>query len=91
MFRNTIVIQTIADLHIDEFGSRSLHKNNISHIDASLSRQPLVKGERLIRYEVNAVMLHYSPELCNAPCLSVTECLNSFRTESFRNAVFIKG
>ena len=28
----------------------------ISHIDASLSRQPLVKGERLVRYEVNAVM-----------------------------------
>ena len=28
----------------------------ISHIDASLSRQPSVKGERLVRYEVNAVM-----------------------------------
>ena len=27
-----------------------------SHIDASHSRQPLVKGERLVRYEVNAVM-----------------------------------
>ena len=26
------------------------------HIDASHSRQPLVKGERLVRYEVNAVM-----------------------------------
>ena len=26
-----------------------------SHIDASHSRQPLVKGERLVRYEVNAV------------------------------------
>ncbi len=32
-------------------------KNSVSHIDASLSRQPLVKGERLVRYEVNAVML----------------------------------
>ena len=31
-------------------------KNSRSHIDASLSRQPLVKGERLVRYEVNAVM-----------------------------------
>ena len=31
-------------------------KNNGSHIDASLSRQPLVKGERLVRYEVNAVI-----------------------------------
>ena len=28
-----------------------------SHIDASHSRQPLVKGERLVRYEVNAVMV----------------------------------
>ena len=27
-----------------------------SHIAASLSRQPLLKGERLVRYEVNAVM-----------------------------------
>ena len=34
---------------------RSL-KNCGSHIDASHSRQPLVKGERLVRYEVNAVM-----------------------------------
>ena len=31
-------------------------KSQISHIDASLSRQPLVKGERLVRYEVNAVI-----------------------------------
>ena len=38
-------------------GARKLPKNWWSHIDASLSRQPLVKGERLVRYEVNAVML----------------------------------
>ena len=31
-------------------------KNSGSHIDASHSRQPLVKGERLVRNEVNAVM-----------------------------------
>ena len=31
-------------------------KNTGSHIDASHSRQPLVKGERLVRYEMNAVM-----------------------------------
>ena len=31
-------------------------KKIIIHIDASHSRQPLVKGERLVRYEVNAVM-----------------------------------
>ena len=34
----------------------SSRKNLWSHIDASHSRQPLVKGERLVRYEVNAVM-----------------------------------
>ena len=38
-------------------GTISSRKNSGSHIDASLSRQPLVKGERLVRYEVNAVML----------------------------------
>ena len=37
-------------------GARGPFKNSVSHIDASLSRQPLVKGERLVRYEVNAVM-----------------------------------
>ena len=37
-------------------GTRRSLKNCISHIDASHSRQPLVKGERLVRYEVNAVM-----------------------------------
>ena len=38
-------------------GTQGSLKNCISHIDASHSRQPLVKGERLVRYEVNAVML----------------------------------
>ena len=37
-------------------GTRRFRKNWRSHIDASHSRQPLVKGERLVRYEVNAVM-----------------------------------
>ena len=40
-----------------EVGGQSPRKNSNSHIDASHSRQPLVKGERLVRYEVNAVML----------------------------------
>ena len=44
----------------DEYGWAMLdiavHKNWGSHIDASHSRQPLVKGERLVRYEVNAVI-----------------------------------
>lgn len=29
-----------------------------THIDASHSRQPLAKGEILVRYELNAVTLH---------------------------------
>ena len=37
-------------------GALQLRKNWGSHIDASHSRQPLVKGERLVRHEVNAVM-----------------------------------
>ena len=39
-----------------DVGSQGPRKNSGSHIDASHSRQPLVKGERLVRYEVNAVM-----------------------------------
>jgi hypothetical protein len=38
-------------------GTQRSLKNSGSHIDASHSRQPLVKGERLVRYEVNAVIL----------------------------------
>ena len=37
-------------------GAQGPLKNCRSHIDASHSRQPLVKCERLVRYEVNAVM-----------------------------------
>ena len=37
-------------------GPQGVRKNLGSHIDASHSRQPLVKGERLVRYEVNAVI-----------------------------------
>ena len=37
--------------------SMKLLKNCESHIDASHSRQPTVKGERLARNEVNAVMI----------------------------------
>ena len=32
-----------------------------SHIDASLSRQPLEKGERLVRHAVNAAMRRRMP------------------------------
>jgi hypothetical protein len=45
-------------------------KNSGSHIDASLSRQPLVKGERLVRYEVNAVM----PRRCVGPSVGLDVC-----------------
>ena len=45
----------LGDSKID-VGSQGSLKNLRSHIDASHSRQPLVKGERLVRYEVNAVM-----------------------------------
>ena len=34
-----------------------LPKNGANHIDAHHSRQPLVKGERLVRYEVHAVIV----------------------------------
>ena len=37
-------------------GAQRLPKNCESHIDASHSWRPLVKGVRLVRYEVNAVM-----------------------------------
>ena len=50
------VVRLIMLLRI-RWGPRGPLKNSGSHIDASLSRQPLVKGERLVRYEVNAVML----------------------------------
>ena len=42
-------------------GTRRSLKNCISHIDASHSRQPLVKGERLVRYEVNTVIHALGP------------------------------
>ncbi len=39
----------------EHWGTRP-RKNSEIHIDVSHSRQPLVKGERLVRYEVNTVM-----------------------------------
>ena len=39
-------------------GALGLRTNWGSHIGASHSRQPLVNGERLVRNEVNAVMLY---------------------------------
>ena len=51
----TIIVSTAICVHVGGQGPR---KNSGSHIDASHSRQPLVKGERLVRYEVNAVMAY---------------------------------
>jgi len=50
-------------------GTRRPLKNSGSHIDASLSRQPLVKGERLVRLEVNAVIMSHpcSGTMCWRP------------------------
>ena len=45
-------------------GAHGLRKNSKSHIDASHSLQPLVKDERLVRYEVNAVMSNGADAQC---------------------------
>ena len=47
-----VAICKLAKRHVGDYPL----KNNGSHIDASLSRQPLVKGERLVRAEMNAVI-----------------------------------
>ena len=54
-------------------GSQGPRKNLGSHIHASHSRQPLVKGERLVRYEVNAVMVSgVGPSWCQEGCAYTT-------------------
>jgi len=58
---NAFVMTNAIGINLDQMLTRNLlgeisRKNFGSHIDASHSRQPLVKGERLVRYEVNAVM-----------------------------------
>ena len=77
-----------------DVGSRSSRKNSNSHIDASHSRQPLVKGERLVRYEVNAVMLlgclvgwpSLAPSI-RAPALQSLACLRQPRFGKLRSVV----
>ena len=53
----------------------AVRKNSGSHIDAPHSRQPLVTGERLVRYEVNAVM---PVTLANTNGLIISQHLNLF-------------
>ena len=45
---------------------RRPRRNRRSHIDASHSRQPLIKGERSVRYEVNTVILEHCLQLCKS-------------------------
>ena len=47
--------------HVGAHGPR---QNSRSHIDASHSRQPLIKGKRLVRYEVNDVMSNGADAQC---------------------------
>ncbi len=56
------ISHTAAYTHLVE--AHGLRKNSRNHIDASHSRQPLVKGERLVRYEVNAVMSNKADAQC---------------------------
>jgi hypothetical protein len=68
-------------------GARSPRKNSGSHIDASLSRQPLVKGERLVRYEVNAVMFNRNLvannfiRSCHSPVFPCMQCTGQCRQD----------
>ena len=61
--------ETHTHTHLAIVGTQGSLKNSGSHIDASHSRQPLVKGERLVRYEVNAVIL-YVVSACVSQALS---------------------
>ena len=54
-------------------GAQKLPQNSWSHIDASHSRQPLVKGERLVRSQVNAVIVHCSHSFMQ-PSLDILRC-----------------
>ena len=60
-------------LKLDIVGPQRARKNSGSHIDASLSRQPLVKGERLVRYEVNAVMPPGGGATCHHQCCTTPD------------------
>ena len=68
-------------LHLQCWVQETL-KNSGNHIAASHSRQPLVKGERLVRYEVNAVMLSSGLLQKNVICCSVAAVSASTRGAS---------
>ena len=56
---------------MEHWGTRP-RKNSEIHIDVSHSRQPLVKGERLVRYEVNTVMQRFGCQ--GVPSFEVHDC-----------------
>ena len=60
-------------------GALELRKNSGSHIDASHSRQPLVKGERLVRYEVNAMMHFQQVPFCLRQYIPLRRICKYFR------------
>ena len=64
-------------------GTRRSLKNSGSHIDASHSRQPLVKGERLVRYEVNAVMLRGGQGVVSYGSLLWSQCVGGLAGEEY--------
>ena len=64
-------------------GAVKLPKNCESHIDASHSRQPLVKGERLVRYEVNAVMTDVLKTPWLYTCISAPVCFNCLQHQPY--------
>ena len=77
-------IRRLVRLSLWMLGARCPLKNSGSHIDASLSRQPLVKGERLVRLEVNAVM--GVPASCNGECQGPRSRQYVTRTNAWRTS-----
>ena len=71
-------------------GARKPLKNSGSHIDASHSRQPLVKGERLVRYEVNAVMSLPWLDRCLCFCVAHYRVFSKMHLESKTNHLLQK-
>ena len=68
--------------------SMKLLKNCESHIDASHSRQPLVKGERLVRYEVNAVMTLMLKTPCLWPYIFASACSHDLLPQTYMAHTF---
>ena len=72
-----------------DWGARP-RKNCGIHIAAFLSRQPLVKGERLVRYEVNAVMLFRLIAASTQVIICRTRCSVLFTIKLIRRTDFFR-